>query len=154
VRERATLSDSVGFLRGPRSPPTLHYKSLNIVYGADNGLSWRPALNSIFYKWVPARLSEQDPVWRNYHRHRRSNPVEISWFFASLYVSEKCSNIHSCQCCSRRPWWYHNGKKVIARISAPTYHRLSTGKSVPYFLGVGWLVAGLSYLFYYTSPWH
>jgi hypothetical protein len=32
VIEMATLSDSVGFLQGLRFPPTLHYKSPNIVY--------------------------------------------------------------------------------------------------------------------------
>jgi hypothetical protein len=35
VIERATRSDSVGFLRGLRFPPTLHYKSPNIVYRAN-----------------------------------------------------------------------------------------------------------------------
>jgi hypothetical protein len=51
VIERATLSDSVGFLRGLRFPPTyitnrpilfiepyIHYKSPNIVYRANNVL--------------------------------------------------------------------------------------------------------------------
>jgi hypothetical protein len=36
--ERATLSDSVGFLRGLQFPPTLHYKSPNIVYRANDVL--------------------------------------------------------------------------------------------------------------------
>jgi hypothetical protein len=35
---RATLSDSVGFLLGLRFPPTLHYKSPNIVYRANSVL--------------------------------------------------------------------------------------------------------------------
>jgi hypothetical protein len=39
VIERATLSDSVGFLRGLRFPPTLHYKSPKIVYRANNVLA-------------------------------------------------------------------------------------------------------------------
>jgi hypothetical protein len=38
VIERVTLSDSVGFLRGLRFPPTLHYKLPNIVYWANNVL--------------------------------------------------------------------------------------------------------------------
>jgi hypothetical protein len=37
VIERATLSDSVGFLRGLRLPPT-YIKSPNIVYRANNVL--------------------------------------------------------------------------------------------------------------------
>jgi hypothetical protein len=38
VIERATLFDSVGFHRGLQFPPTLHYKSPNIVYRANNVL--------------------------------------------------------------------------------------------------------------------
>jgi hypothetical protein len=38
VIEWATLSDSVGFLRGFWFPPTLHYKSPNIVHRANNVL--------------------------------------------------------------------------------------------------------------------
>jgi hypothetical protein len=36
--EHISISDSVGFLRGLRFPPTLHYKSPNIVYKANNVL--------------------------------------------------------------------------------------------------------------------
>jgi hypothetical protein len=49
VIERATLSDSVGFLWGLRFPPTLDYKSPNIVYRANYVPSWCSALNSIFF---------------------------------------------------------------------------------------------------------
>jgi hypothetical protein len=38
VIERATLSDSVGFLQGLRFPPRLHYESPNIVYRINNVL--------------------------------------------------------------------------------------------------------------------
>jgi hypothetical protein len=38
VIERATLSNRVGFPRGHRFPPTLHYKSPNIVHRTNNAL--------------------------------------------------------------------------------------------------------------------
>jgi hypothetical protein len=63
VIKRATLSDSVGFLRGLRFPPTLHYESPNIVYGANDmevSYKYENDTEHVITLWVRASKS-----WRH-----------------------------------------------------------------------------------------
>jgi hypothetical protein len=65
-----------GDLWQPRFPPTLHYKSPNIVYRANNVISWRSALKTIFIR----KYSSRAFLWMVCHFNNLK-------FFLAIFVS-------------------------------------------------------------------